>query len=187
MTLARVSHIALLDPIVTRTHPRGIALAAPSSGPSLERVQIAHFNEIVLKRNRMQIISQPSETERVGFSEPKPHADIRTPASLSTIPGPIDWCGRYLIQAHHFYHPCFQMEDLLIPGSHPALVERCPVHYICFQRLIHLVHQPIGNSLRMDEKVRRLSTETQRSRDRGISERWEANLQDNCRRYTVTQ
>ena len=93
--------------------------------------------------------------------------------------------AHYLIQAHHFHHPRFQMEDFLIPDSHPALVERRPVYHICFQGLVHLVHQSIGYRLPKNGRVRYSSIESERSRETEV--RWVTHLQDNRRWYTVTQ
>ena len=72
--------------------------------------------------------------------------------------GMLGLTGTYLVQAHHFHHPRFQMEDFLVPDSHSAFVERRPVHHVCFQGLVHLVHQSIGYRLRENGKVRTSST-----------------------------
>ena len=49
---------------------------------------------------------------------------------------------RYLVHAHHFYHPCLQMEDLLVSDSHSALVNK-----------------PFSDSLQTSKTIRELSAE----------------------------
>ena len=79
------------------------------------------------------------------------------------------------------------MEDFLVPNPHSALIECRPVHDICFQGLVHLVHQSIRDRLWKCRVVRCPSIGCQ-SRESEMNNAWRfTNLQDNRRRYAVAQ
>ena len=55
----------------------------------------------------------------------------------------------YLVQTHDLDNPCLKVENLLVSYPHADLIDRSPVHDFCFERLVDLFDDTVGDSLQV--------------------------------------